>query len=577
MANRLIGYGRQDYTIRDKMHSLPANPPHYHLNMPTSLDPHAYTSGRWLGRDKVEQEARYIPFDFDALCQKVIGLCHGALSITACDKKEGGFNRIFIFTTDNAKKIVARLPFRFAGPRRLTTNSEVATIKYRKRSSYTPNAQTLTILPMAVQTNTSIPIPRILDWSDDTSNAIGSEYLIMEHAAGVQLHHIWPTMAGDQQIRCIDAIYQKVKEMVEIEFASYGSLYSANIPLESASKQTINEEFCIGPHCGAIYWDCTVGESRFYHKTHPNQGPCKFSQRLYALLDTYHLLTTGLDLASFADGLVDTGLSRVPPVDPLLQSRPHYHGSVETHVSLLRDGRAVIKEMSQDPRIRNAAAATLFHPDLHKRNIFVSEDNPTIITGIIDWQSCSIEPAFWYADEIPDFAHLMPHPSIQDRFEPNSERCAKAFSLCTQFLVPKLYNPMSLDENLFRPFRYCYRTWKDGAVAFRHELIETSRRWKELGFEGACPYPMPTAKELAAHKKQYKLFETAQNLRSDLSNLLNTASDGWVPPEEWETTELAHKEMFDGMLHAVLTNEDPDDDEPIRNEQDLKMIWPFDI
>lgn len=34
------------------------------------------------------------------------------------------------FTTDNAKRVIAKLPFKLAGPPRLTTNSEVATIKY---------------------------------------------------------------------------------------------------------------------------------------------------------------------------------------------------------------------------------------------------------------------------------------------------------------------------------------------------------------------------------------------------------------------------------------------------------------
>lgn len=75
----------------------------------------------------------------------------------------------------------------------------------------------------------SIPIPKILDWSNDASNAIGSEYIIMEHAVGIQLHQKWPTMAGDQQIRCIDAIYRKVKEMVDIKFPAYGSLYFDDI------------------------------------------------------------------------------------------------------------------------------------------------------------------------------------------------------------------------------------------------------------------------------------------------------------------------------------------------------------
>jgi hypothetical protein len=31
------------------------------------------------------------------------------------------------------------------------------------------------------------------------------------------------------------------------------------------------------------------------------------------------------------------------------------------------------------------------------------------------------------------------------------------------------------------------------------------------------------------------------------------------------------------MLEAVLTNNDPDEDEPIRDEKDLRDIWPFDL
>jgi hypothetical protein len=232
--------------------------------------------------------------------------------------------------------------------------------------------------------------------------------------------------------------------------------------------------------------------------------------------------------------------------------------------------------MSGDPRIRDVATPTLFHPDLHERNIFVSDDDPTIITGIIDWQSCSIEPAFWYADEVPDFARPIAHSSVEDRLEPNSELCAKAFDVCTQYLVPKLSDPRLMDEVLFRPFRYCYRTWKDGAVAFRHELIETSQHWKELSLAGLCPFPIPTPEELAVHQKEYKSFETAHELRNNLSSLLNAASDGWVPPEDWEAAELAHREMFHGMLQAVLTNENSDDDETIKGEGDLRAIWPFD-
>ncbi|PCG97968.1 Hypothetical protein PENO1_022810 [Penicillium occitanis (nom. inval.)] len=105
------------------------------------FDPHHYTSGRWLRNDQKEREMRYIEFDFDALCVRILALCPGAGSISDCEKIEGGFNRVFIFTLDNSQRIVARQPFTLAGP----------------------------------------------------------SHIIMEHAEGVQLHKKWPEMAGDER------------------------------------------------------------------------------------------------------------------------------------------------------------------------------------------------------------------------------------------------------------------------------------------------------------------------------------------------------------------------------------------
>ncbi|KAF5856182.1 hypothetical protein ETB97_007792 [Aspergillus alliaceus] len=399
------------------------------------FDPHSYSSGRWLRQDKSERAARYIKFDFNALCQKVLDISPGAETITNCKKLEGGFNRVFVFTLNNAKRVVARLPFALAGPAKLTTASEVATIKY-------------------LQSRTSIPIPAILDWSNNAINAnntIGSEYIIMEHATGVQLHQKWPEMAGDQRVKCIDTIYRKIKELVNLQFPAFGSLYFAKLH-DFGGTYPLDKEFCIGPHCGTRYWDCSV----------------------------------------------------------------------------------------------EAAIPLLFYPDLYKRNIFVLEGDPATITGIIDWQATSIEPAFWYSDKIPDFTT----PT-----ETGKNIYAKAFEISSQFLTPILSGPRLMDESLFRPFRYSYRTWKDRAVALRHDIIETAR-----------------SKDFTDHEKEYKLFEAAQILRHDLSNLLNTASDGWVPPEEWKATESAHKEIFTGMLQAVLTNQGLDKDKPVKDEETLRLI-----
>jgi hypothetical protein len=97
----------------------------------------------------------------------------------------------------------------------------------------------------------------------------------------VPLLRRWPSMAIDSKLGCIEAIYQKVKKMVDIKFPAYGSLYSTDAPLDSSSKKNLNDSFCIGPHYGAKYWDCNVGESRSYHNAAPNHGPCKFKYHVY--------------------------------------------------------------------------------------------------------------------------------------------------------------------------------------------------------------------------------------------------------------------------------------------------------
>ncbi|RAH80876.1 hypothetical protein BO86DRAFT_390040 [Aspergillus japonicus CBS 114.51] len=508
-----------------------AMPPIYRFqctkaNTAFGFDPYTYTSGRWLRDDHYERSSRYIAFDFGALCDRVLQLCPDAISIDSCKKLEGGFNRVFVFTMNNSRQLVARLPFVLAGPARLVTSSEVATIRY-------------------LQLKTKIPIPQIIDWNDDAKspeNTIGSEYIIMEHASGVQLSQVWDDMTGDQRVRCISAIFQKMKGATDLRFPSYGSIYLQDGLVHPFARQPLNEDFCIGPHCGSRYW------------------PLKTRQRLnYGPWD---------NLDSFCEGLIDAGLANLSGSARDLDRKPSYYGSIDQHTAVLNSALPVLKQMSSNSCIVQSASPLLFHPDLHKRNIFVSEEDPTIITGIIDWQGASIEPAFWYSDDLPDFA--TPTDSDEDLYY-------KAYKASSQYYTPALSMPKSMDENLFRPFHYSYRTWKDGAIALHHEMVETARNWKGLNFEGQCLYSIPTSDSLLEYERAYRLFVAAQNLRYDLSNLLNSASDGWVPTENWEVTQTAHKEIFDGMLQAVLSNQNPEDDEPVQDEETLRSIWPFDL
>ena len=71
-------------------------------------------------------------FNIEQLCNKALSLCPSATSIQSCQKFEGGFSKAFVITTDDGNRLVAKLPTSVAGPPRLVTNSEVATMAYSK-------------------------------------------------------------------------------------------------------------------------------------------------------------------------------------------------------------------------------------------------------------------------------------------------------------------------------------------------------------------------------------------------------------------------------------------------------------
>ncbi|EFR01815.1 hypothetical protein MGYG_04815 [Nannizzia gypsea CBS 118893] len=470
---------------------------------PASIFP--YTAGWWLHLDKEQRAARYIEFDFDRLCEKVLSLCPSATSIKNFQKIEGGFSKVFIIETNNDKNVVVKLPTSTAGSARHITNSEVATMTYLK-------------------CNTQIPIPNILDWNDDPANPIGSAYIIMEHAGGVLLQKAWIDMPVDKKIKCTGSICTSIFPITKLDFPAYGSLYFSDSPfLDAGSKQKLDADhrYCIGPHCrSSTYRDYNVGESRYYRFEKPNRGPWG-------------------TLSSYASALVDSGLARLPPPhQPLrLQQQATYQGSIDRHVELLKTAQNVFPHLIQHPDIQASASPTLFHPDLHKRNIFVSQDDPTIVTGIIDWQAASIEPAFYYADEAPDFAKF-PAEGLSDSSE--ESLCYQSYEVGLALLAPRLGATRKIDETLLRPFRYCHRTWRDGFVPFTYELMRLRDSWTTLGFQNDCPIPAMGAEEKSFYKEQLDIYDGMLEIRRDIIEILGVEEDGWVPAERWEEVKKAH-------------------------------------
>ena len=256
------------------------------LSLPTLMlkDTHAqlfrYTSGRWLRSDRRQRDHRTVEFNHDALCRRILQIFTDASSIRFLGKKEGGFSKVLLFATDTGQKILARLPTRVLGPRRLTTNSEVATIQYCTLGGSLLERRCYTIY-CTVQSKTTIPIPKTLDWSDDSHNPVGHEYTSVEHCRGIQLSEMSTDPSSSAQIRCIESVTRYIQQMTDLEFPACGSLYLGNSSaLINVPSTAMDELFAVGPHCGARYWDCNVDDTRYYDSYQPNRGPCKLSTLL---------------------------------------------------------------------------------------------------------------------------------------------------------------------------------------------------------------------------------------------------------------------------------------------------------
>ncbi|ATY65652.1 serine threonine kinase [Cordyceps militaris] len=221
------------------------------------------------------------------------------------------------------------------------------------------------------------------------------------------------------------------------------------------------------------------------------------------------------------------------------------------------------------------------------RNIFVSADDPTVITGLIDWQSTSIEPAFIYANETPDFAappeepdEELPKtehseqesPAIQEQARKDALICYQTYDVLMRGAIPKVRDARPLDPSLFRVFQYSHTSWRDSATALRQELIELTALWTELGLPGACPFSV-TDEELKEHIRDYEDFETVQRLKLWLKSAMNTNSDGWVSNEQWETAMDAHRGVYEQWIETARENESDSDGMTVAKADKL---WPFD-
>jgi hypothetical protein len=231
--------------------------------------------------------------------------------------------------------------------------------------------------------------------------------------------------------------------------------------------------------------------------------------------------------------------------------------------------------------VQAMAALVLLYPAIHKRSIYVSPDDPYIVTGMVSWRSACIGPAFMHVVFTPDFADKEVQASKCDdnRAETKDDRdlATDAFR-CYQTYdrimtrTPKLRPATDYNPSYFELLVCGFLSWGFGAPHIRQLLLDVKNSWTEMELPGDCPYRR-SEEELRDHARQYKDYEAVTELKEFLMTELQTDSDGWVPNERWEAALEAHRDIYAKGMKEARESEARGGDLTVEKAD---RLWPFD-
>lgn len=406
----------------------------------------------------------------------------------------------------------------------------------------------------------------------------------MESIPGVPLKDVWNTMSASQHIRCIESIGKLTKQLCQYKFTEYGSLFMVDFTPKGSKPLQTEHSVVLGPTHTWLPDGVLPLES-----DGPTQSPRdyyaarKFSIRPFTTVLTapvfrLHRLTDEYDRRS------KPTLTR--NATPGMCST----GPLTDHAALLDTSFEILKALADLPEIQAAARPILFHPDLHTRNIFVDEADFTKVTGIIDWQSATVSPAFVYAAEIPDFAESLELDETVDiaaiqkaatdksdhiaRVQADAEFCAKTWALVSQ--VHSGYREANrLGQTLLSFLAAGHFGWLKDPTSLQVLLLNLSEDWSDLGLPGSCPY-YPTADETERARAIREKVQTTQRLKQLLCRNLKCDLDGWVAESRWDEVVPLYRAHYDDFMASYLDGvSDAHEKEQARREAD--SIWPFDF
>ncbi|KAF8521175.1 kinase-like domain-containing protein [Gautieria morchelliformis] len=225
-----------------------------------------------------------------------------------------------------------------------------------------------------VKAHSSIPVPEVYYHDKDKNGEVGGEWMLLEDIQGTNLYSTWPELSVDQRRKVGLAVVDVWAQLMRFRFGAIGSI--------NASGDDDKISFYVGP---MTFMPTNVGKT----KAPPDRSKCG-------------------PFSCARDWLV--ALARLDMDFP--GEIPRTERAISNTIPVIADIRAAplpyldISETS-DPSPWSINA--LFHVDLGSHNIMVDSNDPTIITGVIDWEGACVVP-LWSI--LPRFSDLLREPHI---------------------------------------------------------------------------------------------------------------------------------------------------------------------
>ncbi|KAF8520525.1 kinase-like domain-containing protein [Gautieria morchelliformis] len=207
-----------------------------------------------------------------------------------------------------------------------------------------------------VKTRTSIPVPEVYYHDKDKNGEVGGEWMILEDVQGTNLSDPWWELSLDQRRKVALAIVDVWAQLMHLRFGTIGSIRSSGSPADS---------FYVGP----ITFTPTAIRGTTAPPVQSKCGPFSCARDwLLALAREDMKFQREECLTDEEKVFMSTVLKDISAAPPYLD-----------HI-----------ESSSNPSLWSINS--LHHIDLRLHNIMVDTNDPTIITGVIDWEGASIVP-----------------------------------------------------------------------------------------------------------------------------------------------------------------------------------------